>query len=62
MGLPRKPNVAAELRQMRAAAGLTQAKMARALGVSLRTYHGWECGKAEPRASLWERIKTLAHV
>jgi transcriptional regulator with XRE-family HTH domain len=43
--------VAPYLRQIRAAAGLTQAEAAERIGVSSKTVERWEAGKHEPPAS-----------
>lgn len=59
MKQPKRQTIAAKLREMRSAAGLTQEALAEKLVVPLRTYHGWERGEAEPRAGVWERIKAI---
>lgn len=44
----------ADLKSWRAALGLTQAGAAAALGVSKRTYEGWEAGRPPEQPSLLE--------
>jgi putative transcriptional regulator len=46
------------IRQIRTKAGLSQAKMAEQIGVSLNTISNWETGRSKPRAK--SRAKLLA--
>ncbi len=50
---PKRNPWGAQLQELRDAVGLTQAAAAELLGVSLRTYQGWEIGKSAPPA--WTR-------
>lgn len=60
MAKKQRLKIAEQLRAFRASSGLNQTEMARVLRVPLRTYHGWERGEAEPRASVWEQIRAIA--
>lgn len=55
------PNMALDdyssrIRRLRAALGLTQARLAEALGVSFTTVNRWEGGHTHPSALAWRRI------
>jgi DNA (cytosine-5)-methyltransferase 1 len=53
-------DVAALVRSIRAARGLTQEGLARTLGVSFATVNGWENGRHKPIPSLEKRLVELA--
>ena len=46
----------------REAAGMGQEKLARRLGVKLKTLHGWENDLAEPRANKLQMLAGLLNV
>ncbi len=46
----------------REAQGLSQAQLARRLGVKLKTVHGWENDTAEPRANKLQMVAGLLNV
>jgi HTH-type transcriptional regulator, cell division transcriptional repressor len=50
-----KENVGATLRAAREAAGLTQVQLAKKLGVSQASVHGWE-RRHDPRVSTLRRV------
>jgi transcriptional regulator with XRE-family HTH domain len=57
--LPRQPNFARYLRNARIERGLTQAEVARQVGVSVVSIYLWETGKTRPRA---ENLSALCKV
>lgn len=57
----RKPSFSAKaFAAHRAKLGLTQAQMAKLLGVSMLSVRKWESGKVQPRAAQMERIGAVA--
>jgi putative transcriptional regulator len=50
----------AQLKRLRARLGLTQAALAKALGVSFPTINRWENGKSRPSQLSWNQILKLA--
>ncbi|MBZ0169166.1 MAG: DUF3883 domain-containing protein [Kofleriaceae bacterium] len=50
----------AQIKRLRARLGLTQAALAKALGVSFPTINRWENGKARPSQLSWSQILKLA--
>lgn len=44
------------IRMARAWAGVTQAELARRVGVRAETVSSWEKGKTEPSGKLWRKI------
>ena len=54
---------AAQLKQARQAAGLSQSELARELGVSTYTVKSWESGRREPPTqSAWTQFDILARL
>jgi transcriptional regulator with XRE-family HTH domain len=49
--LPRKPSFSRHLRNARIERGMTQAEVARQVGVSVVSIYLWETGKTRPQAA-----------
>jgi DNA (cytosine-5)-methyltransferase 1 len=60
MEMTAEPGVAALVRSIRAARGLTQEALARELGVSFATVNGWENGRHRPIPALERQLVALA--
>lgn len=50
------------LKELRKAKGLTQAEMAKLIGVSLAGYLLWERGVGEPNRKNYEKLKKLFYI
>ena len=52
------------LKRLRQLAGLSQAELARVIGVSRHTVYSWECGRRQVPAAMWaltlERVPRAA--
>lgn len=57
--MPRKPDFARLVRELRERTGLTQEKFAAKLGVTFPTINRWENGKAKPSPLALQRIEEL---
>lgn len=57
--MPRKPSLSRHLRNARIERGLTQAEVARQVGVSTVSIYLWETGKTRPQA---QNLSTLCKV
>lgn len=51
-----------KLKELRKAKGLTQAKMAKLIGVSLAGYLLWERGVGEPNRKNYEKLKEVLDI
>ena len=57
--MPKPPDYSQWIKRTRQAAGLTQAQLAKLIGVSYASVNRWENGQARPDSLAWQRIMDL---